>query len=126
MRTRWMRRAVEVAKSAPGDKKVGCVATYKGKFVTEATNLPNKTHPKQAHYAWLARQERRIFLHSEIHVICRAREPIDELYVARIGKNGDLRMSKPCQTCQLAIEATETIKKTHYTTNNSWSTMEVG
>lgn len=123
--SRWFDRAIEVAKSSDGTKKVGCVGVRKNKLVSESPNFFKKSHPTQAMYARRVNQPKRIHLHAEVATLIRAREEIDTLFVCRINKKGDLRMSKPCPICQLAIES-EGISTVYYTTDKgTWEIMEL-
>lgn len=74
----------------------------KGKLISFATNSYKKTHPIQKHFAELAGEPARIYLHAEILAILRAgQEPIHTIVITNT--NGS--HSDPCPTCRKAIEA---------------------
>jgi len=75
----------------------------KGRIVSWATNS-RKTHPLQAEYARRTGKEQKVSLHAEIAALIRARDDIETVVVARINKRGDLRNSRPCPICRLALE----------------------
>lgn len=59
-------------------------------------------------------------LHAELGVILGMERKITEgatVYVARVGKNGDYRLSKPCHMCYAAMKHVG-IKRVVYTINN--------
>ena len=73
-----------------------------GRKLSEAYNSYSKTHPIQSHFAKLANQPARIFLHAEILAIIRAGErKIHTIKV--INMNG--KISAPCPVCMKAISA---------------------
>jgi deoxycytidylate deaminase len=74
----------------------------RGKLLSYATNSYKKTHPIQKHFAELAGEPARIYLHAEILAILRAgQQPIHTLVI----KNTNGYHSDPCPTCRKAIEA---------------------
>ena len=123
--SRWMDRAVEVARTSTGTKKVGAVLTKNGKFVSESPNFATKSHPQQSYYAKKVGQPRRIYLHAEQSALIRARSDADTIYVARLGAKGDLRLSKPCSVCMAAIKELTNIKTIWYTDKGNWVKVEV-
>jgi len=58
----------------------------------------------QAEYAKRTGKEQKVSLHAEIAALIRAREDIETVVVARINKRGELRNSRPCPICKLALE----------------------
>ena len=96
-------KAKAVAARSPSRRRVGCVLLRKGRVVVSATNVEGKTHPTQKKFAGAAGEPFKVSLHAEIHALIRSRVDCDTLVVCRVGKNGNLLMSKPCAACQLAI-----------------------
>ena len=74
-----------------------------GHIVAVGTNS-RKTHPQQAEYAKRVGRPQKVSLHAELAALIRARVDVETLIVCRINKNGDLRNSKPCPVCALALE----------------------
>lgn len=73
-----------------------------GKKISEAYNNYSKTHPIQAHFASIAGQPERKYLHAEILAIIRAGErKIHTIKVTNL--NG--KLSTPCPVCMAAIKA---------------------
>jgi len=118
-------KAIEVARSAEGQFRLGSVLVRGRRIVSTGTNL-TKTHPMQGKYAKKSGYPRRIYLHAEIRALIKTKKKGDTLFVARLSKNGySLRLAKPCQTCRLAL-ASEGVKKVVYSvSNNNWETMEL-
>lgn len=78
----------------------------KGRVLSIATNSYKKTHPIQAHFARLAGQPERIYLHAEIHAILKAGDKkIHTIEVTRINSQGNSALAKPCPVCMAAIKA---------------------
>jgi len=46
------------------------------------------------------------------------------IYVARVGKRGDIKNSKPCPTCQAVLKHVG-VKKAIYTTEDGWRCMKL-
>ena len=83
-----------------GNYRLGAILVYKNNIVSVGMNS-YKTHPiLQKRTAWP-------FLHAEQHAIVRAGvdncEGLD-LYVARVLKNNNLAMSRPCGICDKLIK----------------------
>jgi deoxycytidylate deaminase len=89
----------------------------KGNILSIGKNSYVKTHPIQAHYAHLAQQPHRIFLHAEIDAIikCRNIDKAHRMLITRIGNSGRYLPSYPCKVCQQAIKAVN-IPQLEYTT----------
>lgn len=74
----------------------------RGRKLSEAYNNYSKTHPIQAHFASIAGQPERKYLHAEILAIIRAgSHKIHTLKVTNL--NG--KLSAPCPVCMAAIKA---------------------
>jgi cytidine deaminase len=61
----------------------------------------------QAEYAKRTGKVQKVSLHAEIAALIRARSDIETVVVARINKRGELRNSKPCPICRLALEESQ-------------------
>lgn len=78
----------------------------RGRVLSEATNNYTKSHPIQAHFARIAGQPERIYLHAEIAAILRAGDkPIHRIEVLRFDSLGNPVLAKPCPVCMEAIKA---------------------
>ena len=73
-----------------------------GRKISEAYNDYRKTHPIQSHFAKLANQPARIYLHAEILAIIRAGER--KIHTIKI-TNLSGKLSSPCPVCMKAISA---------------------
>lgn len=88
----------------------------KGSVLSVGFNSYIKTHPMQYTYNKDINPTR-IFLHAEIDALVKCRGEPHTLVVARIGKDGKIRLAKPCKGCFNAIKDAK-IKKTYFTNNN--------
>jgi len=95
--------AVDTAKTSPGKFRVGAVLLYRGRVVATATNAATKTHPLQARLADRVGRPEKTVLHAEVAALVRCRSQVDTIVVARVDKANQLRLSKPCPVCELAI-----------------------
>lgn len=117
-------KAIDVALEAEGWARIGSILVRGRRVVSSGTNMM-KTHPVQAEYAKKTGNSRRIYLHSELRTLIRAKKPGDTMYVARVSKNGDsLRMAKPCELCQYALED-QNVETVFYTTTNGWERLDL-
>lgn len=117
----FLQLAIDTAKSSPSKKKIGSVLLRKNKVITTATNLDTKTHPFQARLAKQVGLDPKIYLHSEISALIKAKEDADTIIVARIGGHhqNELRNSKPCPICAQALELAN-IKRIIYSTDEGF------
>lgn len=76
--------------------------TSSGRRISYAYNNYNKTHPIQSHFAKLANQPARIYLHAEILAIIRAGS--QKIHTIKI-TNLSGKLSSPCPVCMKAISA---------------------
>jgi tRNA(Arg) A34 adenosine deaminase TadA len=107
LREDYIDKVVDYAKSSPAKFRHAAICLDRqGKIVSWATNS-RKTHPLQAQYAKRLGKTEKVSLHAEIAALIRSREDIDTVVVARINKRGELRNSKPCPICRLALEEAE-------------------
>jgi tRNA(Arg) A34 adenosine deaminase TadA len=113
--------AINTAKSSPSKKKIGAILLRKSKVIVTATNLEKKTHPIQASFAEKVGMKEKIYLHAEINALIKAKEDVDTIVVARIGghSHNELRMSKPCPICQMALEIKQ-VRKVIYSTDDGF------
>lgn len=112
-------QVIAVAKSSPSKKQVGCVLLKRNKIITTAVNLETKSHPLQAKFAKKAGLWQKIYLHSEIHALIKAKEDADTIVVARVNLQNKLRNSCPCKICSLAIEEAG-IQNIYYSTDDGF------
>ena len=115
----FLQLAIDTAKSSPSKKKVGAVLLKKNKVIATAVNLEAKSHPLQAKFAKRVGLGPKIYLHSEIHALIKAREEADTIIVARVNNQNKLRNAKPCPICSLALEETG-VENIYYTTNDGF------
>lgn len=83
------------------------IALYKNRIVSVGHNIPLKTHPFQEKYAMKLGLFHKIYLHSEIDALVKSHTKVDEIWVLRINRSGQLLNSKPCKICCLAIREAE-------------------
>jgi tRNA(Arg) A34 adenosine deaminase TadA len=115
----FLQLAIETAKSSPSKKKVGAVLLKKNKIVATAVNLEKKSHPLQAKFAKRVGLWQKIYLHSEVHALIKAREDADTIVVARVNPQNKLRNAKPCPICALALEEAG-VKNIYYSTDDGF------
>ena len=90
---KYLQAALGVAQKSKCRHKHGCVVVSKGKIIAHATNK-RIGDPK---FCW-----RRSYVHAEAAAAIAAGTRISgaSVYVARVGKNGLPRESRPCRKCQ--------------------------
>ena len=104
LREDYIDKVIDYAKHSPAKFRHAAICLDgKGRIVSYATNS-RKTHPLQAEYARRTGKEQKVSLHAEIAALIKAREDIETVVVARINKRGELRNSRPCPICKLALE----------------------
>lgn len=87
----------------------------KGRVLSIGENSYTRTHPTQAHFAKLAGQEERMFLHAEMSALLKSGDKrVHKIFVERYNFNGDPVNAEPCAVCKLAIKAWG-VKYTEYT-----------
>ena len=90
----------------------------KGRLIATKVNQYNKTHPLQKHFAVLAGEPYKEALHSEIACLIACKDiAIDKIVVVRYDASGNLKLAKPCKTCQVALTAYG-VREVHYSTEN--------
>jgi tRNA(Arg) A34 adenosine deaminase TadA len=115
----FLQLAIDTAKSSPSKKRVGAVLLKKNKVIATAVNLEKKSHPLQAKFARRVGLGPKIFLHSEIHALIKAREDADTIVVARVNPQDKMRNAKPCPICSLALEEAG-VKNIWYSTDDGF------
>lgn len=86
----------------------------RGRVLARRANSYGKTHPVQAHFARLAGQPDRQFLHAEIHALLAAGErPVYRIHIERYNSKGEPVLAAPCGVCQLALKSYGVKKVTH-------------
>ena len=104
LREDYIDKVIDYAKHSEAKFRHAAICLDKrGQIVSHATNS-RKTHPMQAEYAKRTGKEQKVSLHAEIAALIRARDDIETVVVARINKRGELRNSRPCPICRLALE----------------------
>jgi len=107
LREDYIDKVIDYAKHSEAKFRHAAICLDKrGQIVSHATNS-RKTHPLQAEYAKRTGKEQKVSLHAEIAALIRARDDIETVVVARINKRGELRNSRPCAICRLALEEAE-------------------
>ena len=89
---------VHVLKASVFDKK--------GRILSEAYNQYKKSHPIQAHFAKIAGEPERQYLHAEIAALlrCKDKNPYS-IHVERYKRDGSPALAAPCKVCMSAIKA---------------------
>jgi deoxycytidylate deaminase len=111
--------AIQTAASSPSKRRIGAVLLKKSRVISTAVNLEKKSHPFQAKLAKKVGMDPKIYLHAEVHALIRARDDADTIVIARLDRRGQLRMSRPCACCSLAIQEAG-IAKVYYSTDNGF------
>lgn len=98
--------------------KLGAAIFSKKRLISIGANNA-KTHPLSRFYG------RPVTIHAEMQAIIRAKNIVDSLegmilVVARVKRNGELGLARPCLGCQNIIRL-HNIKEVWYTTENGWA-----
>ena len=119
LREDYIDKVIDYAKASEAKFRHAAICLDKrGQIVSHATNS-RKTHPMQAEYAKRTGKEQKVSLHAEIAALIRARDDIETVVVARINKRGELRNSRPCPICRLALEEAE-VKEIWFSTDRGF------
>ena len=119
LREDYIDKVIDYAKASEAKFRHAAICLDKrGQIVSHATNS-RKTHPLQAEYAKRTGKEQKVSLHAEIAALIRARDDIETVVVARINKRGELRNSRPCPICRLALEEAE-VKEIWFSTDKGF------
>lgn len=115
MKYKFFDVAKEVSKkSNHPHHQLGCCIVDKNKVISKAPN-ELKTHSKSIHPYKM--------LHAEISALLGLTYEQTkgcDAYIYRETKNGDVAMSKSCDSCHLALKKMG-IRNVFYTTDNGWS-----
>lgn len=112
---RYIRFAIRMARQAPVDQifRVGCVIVRGSVPVTCGFNNMAKTHPRAVG----------LYRYPSIHAELAAMIGVDDeelkgatAFVARIGRDGSVRLAKPCEGCESELRR-HGVKEVWYTTN---------
>ena len=126
---KYLNFAIDISKQSTVQRaRLGAVLVSHNIVVNASPNL-EKTHPMQAHlnklrgFDPMGSGERNI-LHAEIATLLKSRDLDIEwnksiLFIARLKKNGDLGLARPCNACMGLIKQYG-IKNIYYTTDNGW------
>ena len=110
-----IRMARALPKPPRGKHRIYAVCTdRKGRIVGESANLPDKSHPFQKYCAERSTNPHREFLHAEVGSIIKSKGKAVNLFVARVGRSGEVLPCCPCDSCQIAISLSG-IKSVTYT-----------
>lgn len=107
---RIIEKAATLCEQNPEDRnrqRVAAIITdSKGNILSTGLNSYQKTHPIQARYAEKTKNSHNVFLHAEIAALVKNRysEKASRIYIARIHRNGDYALAKPCPICSMAIK----------------------
>jgi deoxycytidylate deaminase len=101
-----------------GVRVIALVTDSRGHILSKGENSYSKTHPLQKRMAQSEEEEERVFLHAEISALVKIRwgKPTT-IYVARLKKDGEYGMSRPCPICMRAIREAG-INRVVYTTDD--------
>lgn len=78
----------------------------KGLLIASSLNSYSKSHPLQLFYSKLAgMSDQRVYLHSELACLIKAKKPVHTLLVQRFDSKGKPALAMPCKSCLLAIKA---------------------
>lgn len=90
---KYLEKALEVAETSKCRYKHGCIVVSRGRVIAQATN--KKIGDPE--YQW-----RRSYIHAEIAAVLAAGSYAkgSKVYVARVNRNGEPAMSKPCKKCE--------------------------
>lgn len=97
----------------------------KGRMLSVGTNSYKKSHTLMKHFAELAGEDPKIYLHSEVQALLRAKDKqVHRITVERYDASGNPALAKPCKVCQKAIQAYG-VKFVEYTSEDGWIKEEV-
>lgn len=113
----YLDQAIELAKMSDCRFKHGAVIRKSGKTISVGINH-NVNDPKYL-------DDETAAIHAAVHAEVAAMNACRKvdlngatIYVARVLKTGDPRMSKPCENCQKVLKA-RGVKKVYYTLDNT-------
>ena len=78
----------------------------KGTALSVGFNSYSRTHPLQKHFAQLAGQQGKEYIHAELDALLKAKgRQVYSIKIERYGKDGQPMLAKPCATCEQALKA---------------------
>ena len=110
-----LRRAQRLCEGRTEKQNIVAFCVRKGQVSSTGFNSYTKTHPRQRHFARLAGQPQREYLHAEIAALLRADHDIDSIHVFRFDVAGRAVCAKPCPVCMLAIRRFSSKLKVYHT-----------
>lgn len=128
----YFNKARDVSKLSSFHKyHTGCVVVYKKHIISMGFNS-NKTHPIQKIYNKQRYNDDSTphTLHAEIMALAfiKDRKDIDwskvDIYTYRENSKGELRISKPCESCMALIKSLG-IRKIYYTINGDYANLTI-
>lgn len=103
--------AIKILESVPvqrGKQRLVAVITdRKGNVLSVGQNSYSKTHPMMKMYADKVNRPESCFLHAEVDAIRRLGKDAHKahnIHVARLDKQGNTVIAKPCEICQSVID----------------------
>ena len=94
-----------------------------GALLVRGGSILNSAYNKNSHIGWANRFRAKACGHATHHAelgailgVDRAKTSGADVYVVRIGRTGELKMSKPCQMCQ-SVLAHMGVKRVYYSIN---------
>jgi deoxycytidylate deaminase len=85
-----------------------------GKVLSVGFNSYHKTHPRQKKYSLKTGSPDKCYLHAEIASLVKARGLVTSMLVLRMTKGGEIKISKPCRICTMAMKEAG-VKQVFYT-----------
>jgi len=100
-----LNRCIKLASKLENKKqRIFSIITDKhGKIIGSGGNSYSKTHPTMAYYAEKVGDINKIFLHSEISALVNCKSKPENMYIARVSRDGQPVKVSPCPICKLAI-----------------------
>ena len=124
IKPQYFDKLFDVAQASDGKfKHAALCLDNRGRIVSIAPNT-YKTHPEQAKYARLAGKPKKVSLHAEMAALIKAKEEVSTIIVCRVNNKGELRYSKPCPICTLAIEQSS-IEDVWYSDEDGFKCMHI-
>lgn len=115
----FLHHALTVAMASEGKHRIGAVIVDKTRTILScAHNSYVKTHPYQYQLSCQHGNGHQMYLHAEIAALVKCRKTPYAIYIARVGRNNEARMAKPCPICMAAIEKAG-VKRVYYTVNEN-------
>lgn len=111
---KYLQKCIRLAERSSLTHKHGCVIvdTKSGEIISQGFNCRLNNHAQVTS------------LHAEIAAIKNAKKDLlngieCDMYIVRLGCQGNLRYSKPCKRCSCVIESRTRIRHIYYSINDS-------